>query len=822
MLVLIIVVTAILVLTLLFFMLGYMKVFFGQSEQVNSLESASLEAAKELARIVVEDDHFGFISLADYPPIGRATVAGDGQPMPVFSINTVLATARLDLIIAHELNNPTMIKLAEEDSEYARQATRRLNSTLVDAIKGAPARDLDGNIVDVLQKAKDTYQQNVSQNSRTGGAETGSFKLDLGWLEGGAPTVTEIPRPDSKSQVPSDKQQNGKYKAFMNIPAFGKDFYFAGVADRVSLVDAGQWRQPDDIHALSAVRAESIHVIDVGTDKKPGGSGSARVKSVACAIPSSNRDLYPPGQLAIGFPHGRIPGIVKIRDILEDPQFKVNPMPLFIPSGGDWPGSGNLNGPAALAQFGGDTTPPVSVVMSMGFYDWLRSGRAKPRVDAVLALVDTNLFTEISGAGNVPTTFQSYAFSGCINDPQDPRLVSLKNGTSSAESGYLHLTTLNDIWDQVPVNSFALESNASGANTSNGNAFNSTILSQFWDGLAQSNRTGWTAYNTATIILNDPTSDSTARNNARILKERAKWVIYTSYHLADQVLAVSSHGLRQDGPGQFSTVRFKFNKPQVNDFSIRFGAGGHDQIHFASTSPSLSQAKLGTGLMNGVPNQWFSNAFGNPDSGFFIADVYNNGITLPEPGPGMVVSTSGTNGDRGSVLGANPNPPASANNEIHLRIQNDGTVQTSYGLTPFSNVSVSDQQLFGIAFGAKTTGSSNQVTWTAVMRDQVRNWGRADGGQHAGQSSAGSPPDYINNPAFGGVAGSSSLSWNGSDFLLGGVLNPQPRANYMSGGLSVEMQFRNPLVLKCLESPAEVNNGSQNGEVISPVPSDLF
>jgi len=83
-------------------------------EQRAAIDVASLAAAKDLSKIVVEDPYFGFIALSDYAPSGKhnphrlfqsagATTDGhadagvhaawhdgrDGFPMPVRSINTI-------------------------------------------------------------------------------------------------------------------------------------------------------------------------------------------------------------------------------------------------------------------------------------------------------------------------------------------------------------------------------------------------------------------------------------------------------------------------------------------------------------------------------------------------------------------------------------------------------------------------------------------------------------------------------------------------------------------------------------------------------------
>src|SRR6516225_9906245 len=70
-----------------------------------ALEAAALKAASDLSEIVINDPYFGFISLSDRPPIGHATVAEDGEPVPVHGINTIIATSRLEYLIATEIGD---------------------------------------------------------------------------------------------------------------------------------------------------------------------------------------------------------------------------------------------------------------------------------------------------------------------------------------------------------------------------------------------------------------------------------------------------------------------------------------------------------------------------------------------------------------------------------------------------------------------------------------------------------------------------------------------------------------------------------------------
>jgi hypothetical protein len=94
-LILVIAIFGIFGLSLLLFALHYTQQLGSYQEQTAAIEAASLAAARDLSRIIIEDHNIGFVALSDYSPVGTITKASDGYPTPVHGINTVLATARL-------------------------------------------------------------------------------------------------------------------------------------------------------------------------------------------------------------------------------------------------------------------------------------------------------------------------------------------------------------------------------------------------------------------------------------------------------------------------------------------------------------------------------------------------------------------------------------------------------------------------------------------------------------------------------------------------------------------------------------------------------
>jgi hypothetical protein len=374
-------------------------------EQQVSLEAASLAAARDLEKIVVNDPHFGYIALSDYPPIGKATLAADGEPLPVTGINTILGTARLETIIAENLGNPEMEYLAQQDVEAAHAAAKllqeRLNASLVPG-NTTPTIDLDGNTVSPYEDALKIYMAGRTISKDKQGGKLRDFRLSLGWLRDGASTRTTLPQPLDLGQVPEKARLKGCYRSFVDIPAGGQSFYFAGVSDQPALADASRFVKADGKRFCSVVRAESEVTFNY-SDTFLG--GSSKIYSAACALPSALADACTPGAMVLWLPDGPPAGIKSIGDIFNDPQLNSNMATLKMASGGDFP-----NDPSAKLVADGHMCT-VAACFSHGFYDWLRTAHCQPRIDSVLQAVGACFRDEARvGSGSQPYPMFAYEF----------------------------------------------------------------------------------------------------------------------------------------------------------------------------------------------------------------------------------------------------------------------------------------------------------------------------------------------------------------------------------------------------------------------------
>lgn len=398
MIVLAVAILAGLVIAVILFMLGYMRILGAHSEQRTAIESAALAAAKDLSRIVVEDPNFGFISLSDGAPVGTSTAAGDKYFMPVHGINTILGTIRLDMIVADQLNDPVMKEFIDRDYNNAMAAKDRLVNVLEGAVSGISSaglepRDRDGAIVDPYDSAVKAYKTNVIKQTDSSKFVEGSLKLQLGCILGGGSTNIPIPKPETLSSVSGSQRIGNCYKSYTNVPFGDKDFVFAGIAEGATIVDNNKFSKtlPGLPYVIpSIVRAEGDQMISTSDGT---GVHKGVQKAAACAQPFNVYDPKPaPGILSISFPDGKPPEIASLGSLWIEPQFlsPSNDTQILTPLGGDYPGGGGTLTPSTWSAGGGggaSGNTPVSMIWSSSFYDWLRRGGTKVDIDSIKAVV---------------------------------------------------------------------------------------------------------------------------------------------------------------------------------------------------------------------------------------------------------------------------------------------------------------------------------------------------------------------------------------------------------------------------------------------------
>ncbi len=370
---------------ILIFALNFNRFLGSHQEQVTSIQAAALAAGKDLSRIVVEDADLGFVSLSNFPPTGKGTIAGDNYSLPVHGINSLLATVRLDLIIAHRLNDRIMILCAERDYQLAMQARARLLAALQDAIQpGGTGFDNDGNIVSPLNDAIAVYTLNQVRMASTSSLVPGSMRLSLGFVEG-ALTNTPVPQPTEFAELSPFQQENSCYKSDMNIPFAGKDFVFASLGNEPALVDYRKFKEnlPDLPYSIpSIVYCQADQQFN---SSDPGVQRTTRiVHAAACAKPACLSDKRPcPGSLTVSLPAGSIPEIDNLYALLTNVQIAKSPSDItqtvLVGDSPPYPLS-----PIVLPVVKVNR-PPFGQLLRMALHDWIR--RAGPLIN-VQSLLD--------------------------------------------------------------------------------------------------------------------------------------------------------------------------------------------------------------------------------------------------------------------------------------------------------------------------------------------------------------------------------------------------------------------------------------------------
>jgi hypothetical protein len=390
----------ILMLALLFFALSYTRLLGASAEQKTAIEAAALAAARDCSRIVVNNAECGWVSLSDFAPSNTSnyTDAVDGYPLPVRSINTVIGTARLDLIIADKLGQTIMKDLAKKDMQNALLAKDQLTSALNAAIlPSGSGRDKDGNTVTPYASAVAAYQQNAIRMTDSANYVAGSMQLDLGWIQGGNRTAIPLPKPTAQHAVAPALKIGNCYRSYVNIPYDGVDFVFGGIGDSISIVDPKLFRTgpsglPYEIPTIVRAQANEL-VKDI---HKPSGY---TMRAVACAQPATVHDPLPfPGALSISCPDGRPPEITRPLDLYMHPKMNgssapsANDVQMLTAQVGDYPtDSGSNMTPMNWPLGGGSSVRLPSEVWRVALYDWIRRAGTKADIQSIINMQNTAL-----------------------------------------------------------------------------------------------------------------------------------------------------------------------------------------------------------------------------------------------------------------------------------------------------------------------------------------------------------------------------------------------------------------------------------------------
>lgn len=372
-------------LTLAFSTTGFFLINKSQAQDI--VEAAAVVAANDLSRIVINDSHFGFVALSNYPAIGQSTCAPDGEPLPVIGINTLVATVRQNWLIARQLKNRAFYSFVREDKDYLDKTVDALNVSLsacLDDTNEECFSDIHGDIIDPVASVRTFLQSNLPENM-----ELESIKLSNGWLNEGGTTTVALPIPHQYALVGDYDSENDCYKPFVDIPVDNCSFSFAGLGSTSCLVDPSQFQESDGEHICTIVKVACTIRIKDHFRLPFGRRLNNRLECVACCQPYTLPDLSMKGAMTIRFSGGLVPGLDSWRDLLSDSSFVDRQSTVYDICRGDYPLEHDARMKLVTDDFGTNSQESkTSHQFAEHLYYWLRNGRTCPHIGAFLEMMN--------------------------------------------------------------------------------------------------------------------------------------------------------------------------------------------------------------------------------------------------------------------------------------------------------------------------------------------------------------------------------------------------------------------------------------------------
>lgn len=475
------------VLLIAFILLNFNQLTGTHKEAQTAIDAAALQAAKDMSSIVVDG------------PLGRIGLIDDAQPnttngYPVKGINTLLATVRLDALVAKELNNNTISYLVKNDLTLANNVRTQLRQRILNSAAGqGGAFNAKGEEVKILENAKEAYNNNPNRAAlKDKNSKPATISIVLGTLTG-ASARTNIPTPTQPGSPINDTDINGSnsvtangvryYLANVDIPVpgtggqtirLGAGAENFGLADNDKFVTLGS----NDLPFVAQVTAdESVNA--VATPKAPGKDGKRMNQTLRTSAIAQAGGIIAPiasGALTVSFPQGfpsdpdatsgdKSPlSFNSVKTIMNASQLDngnnpaspykywnaASPGNWMKASGNNFPSNGSLQA-AAFKGLNNRKTDDPSVCLSFLTYDWLKTLGLRPNVKSVVDALTFDFKTNMSTSTNSKTFF---ANGETTLFPSAYAAASSTPGTTTA------LLQINDTvgdprdlkrWDQNPA-----------------------------------------------------------------------------------------------------------------------------------------------------------------------------------------------------------------------------------------------------------------------------------------------------------------------------------------------------------------------------------
>lgn len=333
-----------------FVLLNFNQLIGTHKQAQTAIDAAALQVAKDIGEIVIgpsDGAQMGYVSLSDHLPANN-----NFNNPPIVGINTLMATARLDALIADKLQNTTISVLAVHDLERVKQDSRLLRSKLLQAINGGQVKDRSGNAIDIIGNAEKVYDANAIRLGK--GKRDGHISITIGRLKDGeGATNIPVPQPLSMAQMPVNAMLTGGngsvYKPYVpidtNVGSVKLTYIFTAVGSEPSLVANDSFRTfstsgVDDFLAPSVVQVAAHEIVNAmastGSARDQSNNAAqdgkkSKMRSVATAVAGSERQTYPSGSLQLAFPGGKPPAnsidCSSVKSIMNSSQITVASLP---------------------------------------------------------------------------------------------------------------------------------------------------------------------------------------------------------------------------------------------------------------------------------------------------------------------------------------------------------------------------------------------------------------------------------------------------------------------------------------------------------------
>lgn len=434
---LVIAVIGIFVVIIAFFILNFNMLTGAHKQAQTAIDAAALQVAKDISEIVIEPadgSSFGYVALCDSLPKNN-----DYNNRPIVGINTLMATARLDALIADKLGNTTMQVLAVHDLERVKQDSRKLRDKILQAVSGGQAKDKNGKTIDLLANAQAIYDANAVRLGK--GQRVGALSISIGRLKDGSGlTNIPVPVPQSMAQlnpsIMTSSSSGSFYKAYTaidtNVGSNKLTYIFTAVADSVRLMPNSDFTLfakggVDDYLAPSVVQVSANELVQKLDSKNVSrdNNENQQIRVSATAVAGGALQQAPSGSLQVSFPGGKPPGgsidSSSVKAIMNNSQITVAQLPQdgqavtvnastigssspyngwnsvskgswMAAKGGAVPAS--PSGTLESANFRGRQSDDPSVVLSFLVYDWLHQMYLRPNIESVNNALSAQLWNQ--------------------------------------------------------------------------------------------------------------------------------------------------------------------------------------------------------------------------------------------------------------------------------------------------------------------------------------------------------------------------------------------------------------------------------------------